>query len=55
MMDCKVWIKDFMENVKSRFDEYKDLKFEKRGEWIVVKDLTYLQLLGWDISAQVCV
>lgn len=50
MMDCKVWIKDFMENVKSRFDEYKDLKFEKREEWIVVKDLTYLQFLGWDIS-----
>ena len=53
MSDCKVMIKAPMKEVKTRFSDYEDMEFEKRGDWTLVEDLSGTQLFGWGVSGWV--
>lgn len=50
MAECKVMLKNSMDKAKAIFEEYEDLEFSIRGDWILVEDLSGTQLFGWEVS-----
>ena len=51
MFACKVMIKAPMDEVKARFEGYKDMEFFQRGDWVLAEDSSGTQLFGWEVSA----
>ena len=50
MFACKVMIKSSLEAVKARFQDYEDLEFFQRGDWVLAEDFSGTQLFGWEVS-----
>ena len=51
MFACKVMIKASIKEVKARFQDYEDMEFFQRGDWVLGEDSSGPQLFGWDISS----
>ena len=51
MTDCKVMLKSSLDKVRARFQDYADLEFSNRGDWILVEDFSGTQLFGWEVSS----
>ena len=51
MFACKVMIKAPLEQVRARFEGYKDMEFFQKGDWVLAEDFSGTQLFGWEVSS----